>query len=188
MIDHMVPYTPPTVNIVSNRKCTNDIDVTTKGVNPEINNLSKEIIAQNKREFSCIRLGKDPRISDAPKWINTEEALQIYRNLLESIGGTYTVYCIQDLEDALKMPRMNIVGAPAKSEFRMICECVYNIYPCVSRTVGVQYAATIFMLLCKLNDIQFKFEIGEISDIFKKLEDHSIDCNTLERLLWDQLR
>ena len=161
------------------------IDKTVKGVNPEIDKLSKEIIAQNKHEFVCMRLGKDPKIPATPKWINTEEALQIYRNLLD-IGGAFRITNMQDFEYALTQPRMN-TGAPRKTEFMMICECAYNLYRCVSETVAAQYSATIFILLCELNKISIKFEIGDISDIFSKLKMNSIEYWEFEKLLWGHI-
>ena len=157
---------------------------TVKGVNPEINRISKEIISQNKREFTYMRFGKDPRILDSPKWINVDEAMQIYTNLLE-IGGTFKITNKVDFENAIKSPRMRIVGAPEKSDFSMICECAYKLYHCVSDTVAAQFSATIFMLLCRLNNIYTIFEIGDISDIFPRIAKYEISCDEFEKIMLD---
>lgn len=164
------------------RTTTDEFISTAKGVNPKIDELSKEIIEQNRHEFTCMRLGKDPRIPDSPKWINVDEAMQIYRNLL-NIGGTFQITNELDFERAIINPRMNLVGIPKKSDFRMICECAYNLYHCVSETVAAQYSATIFMLLCKLNGIVTQFEIGEITDIFPKIRNYQISCDEFEKLM-----
>jgi hypothetical protein len=162
------------------------LDATVKGVNPVIDNLSKEIINHQKREFICMLLGKNPKIPDNPKWINIDEALQIYRNLLD-VCGVFHIVSQQDLNYALSKPLMDIAGVPIKSVFTRICECAYGIYHCASETVAAQYSATIFILLCKLNNVNIKFEIGDIADIFPRIKHYSISCAEFEKIMMEHI-
>lgn len=152
-------------------------------MNQEVMNIAKEIINVNKKDFTGIRFNKDPRFHVNTNWLSVDDVQKIHTEMILSIGGNSGIHNMQDLEYYLKHPLMNIVGAPEKDIFEQICECVYHIGRCFVNC-GAQTAATIFLTLCKLNNINIKFEIGEIYDIFPKVLDMTISYDEFKRHMY----
>ena len=142
-------------------------------MNQEVLNIATEIMNANKKDFIGIRVNRDPRLPKGISWLSVDDVLKIHAEMIMNIGGNSGIHNMTDLEYYLKRPLTNIVGAPEKDIFEQICECSYHIGTCFV-DCGAQTAATIFLTLCKLNNIDIKFEIGEIYDIFPRTLDMSL--------------
>ena len=154
-----------------------------KFINPDIMKVAKNILAENKDEFTCIRIGKDPRTLQKPTWITVKEALEIYNKLECEIGISKTNVNYVDLDYAINRPIVDVVGTPKKSQFSRICECAYMISNYIPNRSAIQFSATIFLTLCKLNEFDMKFEVGEIYDIFIELYENQMTLEEFEQIM-----
>lgn len=138
------------------------------GIDRENIAIANSFIVKNAREFRCIRVNEDPRTTNNIKWLSIEEVERIHINIIHQIGGKSGIHNRQDLEYCLNRPLIVIDGCEPPTLIERICNCAYSIGNCFV-DAGAQTAATIFLTLCKLNDINVEFKCGEIYDIFPKV-------------------
>ena len=149
----------------------------------EIMSIANEIMNANKQDFIGIRINRDPRLPMNTNWLSVDDVLKIHTQMILNIGGKSGVHNMQDLEYYLKRPLTDIVGVPKKDIFERICECAYHIARCFV-DCGAQTAATIFLTLCKMNNLNIKFEVGEIYGIFPKVLDMTLSYDEFKRYMY----
>jgi hypothetical protein len=135
--------------------------------------MSKEIIRDNRFEFESIHNGRDPRYCGL-NWIDVDTVLEIHKMITSELSANPNFHNKIDLKYSLKHPLTDIEGIPKKTEYEKICLCAYLLGRCFV-DCGAQTSATVFMLLCKLNKIEVRFNCGEIYDIFTLCVGPTID-------------
>jgi len=132
----------------------------------DVLDIAKNIIDENIEEFSSMFHGRDPRHGDI-EWITVDDVLSIHNEIIDKLNGRKGVHNLIDLKYAVDFPIMNIEGCPPKPTFEKICNCAYLLGRCFV-DCGAQVAATVFCTLCKKNNYEVKFKLGDIYDIFSK--------------------
>lgn len=141
-----------------------------------------DIIDSNIEEFFSIKTGVDPRLPKY-KWVTIDEVQDIHKRIISKLGGCVAVHNLQDLKYAIENPLTDIDGIPSKTIFERICLCTFSLCKCFV-DCGAQTSATIFILLCKINNIQISLKRGEIYDIFPKIVDYSMSYDEFyERMI-----
>ena len=148
--------------------------------------IAFEILSNNKNSFKVINHRTEIKKSinnSRFQWITTEEVIEIYEAIAKELNSVPLIIHTQLISDALYYPIRDIIFYNSNQDiFARICNCVYYIGHTVN-TCNVPLMVSLFVSLCRCNNIEMPDITIELYNIFDKAYSKVIHPDAFERML-----
>ena len=120
-----------------------------------------------------------------PMWLTTKDVVDMYTYLTNKFDTPMVVFHEHLISDALYYPIKDIIFYESReSIFTRICKCTYLIGHTVS-TCNVPLMVTVFLTLCKLNNIAVKVIDEKWINVFTDAYNKKINPEAFNQMLTD---